>query len=151
MPWHGEAGTWEQGWQWGGGIHQCQKGSFSLVPHNHCLTPCGLRVLQCSARHSRLAVCESYQYFMERLPPGEGSLSSAQPLCCSDLHLPSCTEHPISSSHPAAHPLPQGFPPCLHAGCSPAVQLNLRSTQGKLYKGFRGISARSWPAFPLWD
>lgn len=55
------------------------RGAFSF-PAAAAFPASRLRALQCSS-HGSAAVCESHQYFMELLPPGEGLLS-APAFCC---------------------------------------------------------------------
>lgn len=85
----------------------CGKEPFPL-PSSRCLPGC-------SAPSSAMqltplsAVCESHQYFMEQLPPGEGLLS-ALPFCCSYQPSSSCREQLISS-HPWPAPNTPPSPP----------------------------------------
>lgn len=76
--------------QHGGAVER----SFSRYPAAAAFPAARLRALQCSSHHSS-AVCESHQYFMELLPPGEGLLS-ALAFCCSYQRSSSCREHLIS-------------------------------------------------------
>lgn len=77
--------------------------SFSCPPAAAASPAARLRALQCSS-HRSAAVCESHQYFMELLPPGEGLLS-APAFCCSYQLSSSHREHLISSQQPP-HSLP---------------------------------------------
>ena len=84
--------------------------SFSCYPAAAAFPAAWLRALQCSSHHSS-AVCESHQYFMELLPPGEGLLS-ALAFCCSYQRSSSRREHLISFHRPPAPnspPFPSPF------------------------------------------
>lgn len=90
--------------------------SFSRYPAAAAFPAARLRALQCSSHHSS-AVCESHQYFMELLPPGEGLLS-ALAFCCSYQRSSSCREHPISFHRqpaPSSPPFPSPF--CINKYC----------------------------------